>query len=315
MTAVLKHSTDPSGARLFAVAFRSDLYLVCRMNYKPLARFFYANVPGVAAARFAAMDLLASYLTKREFGGILHLSVGSGLVVDVGANRGQSIAALKKFAPQAHVEAFEADPKCSERLISRHRSDPTIRVHECALADHSGSATFYVPRYGWWACDGMGATDLAMATEWLRDPGRMFGYKEAKLKVKEYPIEYRTLDSFNLKPVLIKLHAQGSELAIVKGSRQTIQRHEPAIMCAFPKAELTALLREWGYQPHEFSRNTFSQGLASSEFTFTWFLTDCHTRKLRTSHHCRAGATDLNSRADGLPAFAALSKQSVAVLG
>jgi FkbM family methyltransferase len=250
------------------------------MNYKALARFFYANVPGLAAARFAAMDLLASYLTKPEFGGTLHLSVGTGLIVDIGANRGQSIAAFKKFAPQSHIEAFEADPKCAGRLISRYRSDPTVTLHECALADRSRSATFYVPRYGWWACDGMGATDLAMATAWLRDPGRMFGYNEAKLKVKEYPVEYRTLDSFNLKPVLIKLHAQGSELAIVKGSRQTIQRYEPAIMCAFPNDELTTHLRASGYLPHAFNRNSFSRGVASLEFTFTWFLADCHTRKV-----------------------------------
>jgi FkbM family methyltransferase len=253
------------------------------MNYKALARFFYANVPGVAAARFAAMDLLASYLMKPEFAGTLHLSVGTGLIVDVGANRGQSIAAFKRFAPQSHIDAFEADPICAERLISRYRSHPTVTVHQCALADRSESATFYVPRYGWWACDGMGATDLATATEWLRDPGRMFRYNDAKLRVQEYPVEYRTLDSFNLQPVLLKLHAQGSELAIVKGSKQTIQKYEPAIMCAFPKVELTTHLREWGYQPHVLNRNTFSRGVAGPEFTFTWFLADRHMRKLPVS--------------------------------
>jgi FkbM family methyltransferase len=250
------------------------------MNLKPFARFLYANVPGAAAARFGAMDLLAPHFTKGEYGGVHCLSVADGLIVDVGAARGQSIAAFKKFAPRARIVSFEPEPRSVQRLISRYRQDRAVTVHGNALGERAGSMTFFVPRYGHWDCDGMSAIDRDAATEWLSDPGRMFHFDKTKLTVEEHPVECRTLDSYNLPPVLIKLHAQGAEAKILKGSEQTIQRHRPALMCAFPPAALTELLAGWKYRPYVFGGDCFTPGTAMRPVTFTWYLTDDHLRRM-----------------------------------
>ena len=126
----------------------------------------------------------------------------------------------------------------------------------------------------------MPATDRKAATEWLGDPGRMFHFDEAKLTVKEHLIECRTLDSYNLTPVLIKLHAQGAEFEILKGSKQTIRQHKPALMCAFPSIALTELLADWGYQAHAYCNGHFTEGIAKRPATFTWYLTDNHARQV-----------------------------------
>lgn len=247
------------------------------MNYKAFARLLYATVPGVAAVRFAAKDAAALYFAKPEFDGIRRLSIGKGLIVDVGANRGQSIAAFKRLAPDSRIVAFEPEPQWAERLAMRYHSNENITVHGVALDESSGTVTLFMPRYGWWHCDGMAATDRKAAIEWLSDPSRMSRYNEARLTVEEARIECRTLDSFNFKPVVIKVHAQGAEFKILKGACQTIRQHVPALMCAFPQTDLIELLFEWGYRPYVFTNGHFASGIAKQPFTFTWFLADKHT--------------------------------------
>jgi FkbM family methyltransferase len=243
------------------------------MNLKPLLRFFYARVPGVAAARFAIMDLTATYVAKPEYKGLLRLPVDDGLIIDVGASRGQSTAAFKRLAPRSSLVAFEPEPKSAARLAHRYSHDPTVTVHACALGERSGTIKFFVPTYGHWDCDGMAATDHRTATEWLTDRGRMYCFNEAKLSVREFRVDCRTLDEYGLAPSLIKLHAQGAELAILKGGRRTILAHKPPLMCAFPTTSVTKLLADWGYRPHTYENERFAPGVAGRPVTFTWYIT------------------------------------------
>jgi FkbM family methyltransferase len=244
------------------------------MNAKAFARFLYSSVPGLAAVRFAAKDLASPYLSKPEFRGVPHLSIGRDLIVDIGANRGQSIEAFKRLAPTSAIIAFEPEPRCAVQLKSRYRRDPQLTVHGCALGAASGELTFFVPKYGQWDCDGMSATDYKEATEWLRDPGRMLLFNEAKLSVKEHPVACRTLDSFDLAPRLVKLHAQGAEFDILKGSQATITQYRPALMLAFASAAADALLSSWHYRPYDYRNSHFAPGIAARPRTFTWYLTD-----------------------------------------
>jgi len=241
-------------------------------NSKAFARYLYANVPGVAAARFAFKDLTSAYLAKPEYSGIRSLSIEGGLIVDVGANRGQSIAAFRRLAPRSRIVAFEPEPRSAGLLAERHARDRTIDVHPYALGSDTGEVTFFVPSYGRWDCDGMSATSREEATEWLEDPGRMYRFDRAKLSVKEYVVKCHTLDSFGLSPSLIKLHAQGAELSILKGSRETIQRHQPALMCAFVKQGVAEFLSSLDYCPYVYRDGGFHPGAAKPPVTFTWYL-------------------------------------------
>ena len=211
-----------------------------------------------------------------------HLSGAAGLIVDIGANRGQSIEAFKRLAPDSTIVAFEPEPRSAVQLQMRHRRDSHLTVHGCALGSSSGALTFFVPKYGWWNCDGMSATDYRAATEWLRDPGRMLRFDESKLTVAEHVVECRTLDSFRLAPYLLKVHAQGAELDILKGSQATIERHRPALMTAFPSPEVDELLAGWAYRPHDYRDGCFAAGMAGRPRTFTWYLTEDHLEHLPT---------------------------------
>ena len=43
-------------------------------------------------------------------------------------------------------------------------------------------------------------------------------------------VEFRTLDSFNLKPAVIKIDTDGFEFRILKGAEQTLKDNKPAII-------------------------------------------------------------------------------------
>jgi hypothetical protein len=104
----------------------------------------------------------------------------------------------------------------------------------------------------------------------------MLGFDENKLSVREYAVECKTLDSYDLSPSLIKLHAQGAELDILKGAIETIRRSRPALMCAFASSAFTEFAAQFGYLPYIYKGERFIPGIAERPVTFTWYLADNH---------------------------------------
>jgi FkbM family methyltransferase len=252
-------------------------------NPKAFARYIYARVPGAAHFRFALKDMTAKYVSKQEFSGVKLLALGPGPIVDVGANRGQSVAAFRRLAPEREVIAFEPEPRTVARLRDQMAGVHNVTIHECALGRSRGRLSFFIPRYGMWDCDGMAATNRQEATLWLRDDGRMFRFNDRLLSVEEHSVECRTLDSFNLSPALIKLHAQGAESDILAGAVETLRRSQPALMCAFVAVspQTRKFLEDLGYQPFVYDRGAFVRGVSPPDITFTWFLTEDAHRRIR----------------------------------
>jgi FkbM family methyltransferase len=213
------------------------------------------------------MDMTAAYFSKPKYQGVIWPARPDGLIIDIGANRGQSISAFKRYRPQSEIAAFEPEPASAERLRARFKRDPSVSIFGCALGAKPGGITFFVPSYGHWGCDGIAATSREAATDWLGDSGRMYRFDKAKLVVKEHHVKCRTLDSFAMSPSLIKVHAQGCELEILQGSQHTIRQHKPALMYAFASREISRFVSDFGYQPYAFHRGRFVPGLAQRPIT------------------------------------------------
>ncbi|MCI4677044.1 FkbM family methyltransferase [Rhodoblastus acidophilus] len=246
------------------------------LSAKAFARYLYARVPGAARFRFALKDIAAKYVSKPEFEGMTRLALDGGPIIDVGANRGQSVAAFRRLAPGCEIIAFEPEPRAAALLRKYFHGAKGIVLNDCALGHAPGRFSFFIPHYGMWDCDGMAATSREEATLWLRDGGRMFRFDERLLNVEEHWVECRTLDSFILSPVLIKLHAQGAELDILEGAVDTLRRSRPALMCAFPTGAVVEFFQKLDYRPFSFDGRGFIPGLAGGGATFTWFLTAAH---------------------------------------
>jgi FkbM family methyltransferase len=132
--------------------------------------------------------------------------------IDIGANRGVYSYALSRIA--ARVEAFEPYPALAK--VIRAKLSPTVRVHEVALSDSDGSATFYIPK-----------------SETGRE-GRLGGslaHAEPGTAVAELDVRIATLDGYGFENVgFIKMDTEGTELKIIAGAQRTIARDRPALL-------------------------------------------------------------------------------------
>jgi FkbM family methyltransferase len=132
--------------------------------------------------------------------------------IDVGANRGYYSYALAKFADR--VEAFEPNPIMMQ--FARGKLGPRVRIHEVALADRNGQEKFYVPQ------------DERGFDQHL---GGHLGSLHSGAKFAEYEVRVATLDSFAFDRVgFIKIDAEGCELAVIEGAKQTIALWKPNLV-------------------------------------------------------------------------------------
>jgi FkbM family methyltransferase len=147
---------------------------------------------------------------------IIGLVPRSRNAVDVGANRG--IYAYWMGRRARGVDAFEPQPALAEYIRSARLRN--VRVHQVALSDHAGAARLLVPE------------DDGLARIVSSDAGdTTSAAAELELGARtELGVEVRTLDSFDLRDVgFLKIDAEGHELAVLRGARETITTHRPVV--------------------------------------------------------------------------------------
>lgn len=202
------------------------------------------HFPGIRTAKFSAYNWATRNLGWRvepEFK-LLDAIAPCKLAIDIGANWGQSIYALKRHARPHKTVSFEPNPNLAARLESKFSDDPTVRIEPYALGDIAGEFELFLPAYRGFEYDGLASLDFESAALWL-NPDRLAGFDPSLLVVHRHRIEARTLDSYQLAPDVIKIDVQGHEEAVVRGGFKTIARHDPILIVEDPTPGLIALLQ------------------------------------------------------------------------
>lgn len=160
-----------------------------------------------------------------------------GTAIDVGANRGIFAFALADIADR--VVAFEPNPDYASfaRWMLRGRAD----VHELALSNEPGRATFTVP-----------ISEQGMT---LHFAGSLKPAHAQFPLYKSYAVEVRRLDDFGFTDVrFIKADVEGSERDVLDGARETIARDRPVILLELlsgthddPAAVTAGICESFGY--------------------------------------------------------------------
>lgn len=133
------------------------------------------------------------------------------LAIDVGANRGYYSYALSKIA--SRVEAFEPYPAIAQ--FARRKLRRNVRLHEVALSNYCGTAKLRIPQ-----CKG----DIDIHYSATLKDVLVENYIEVDVPVS-------TLDHFRFDDVgFIKIDAEGSDLDVIEGARETISRYRPNMM-------------------------------------------------------------------------------------
>lgn len=162
---------------------------------------------------------LSNYVTEPDWLDSLieqFTSAESGVFVDVGTNIGQTVMKVKSLKPRIKFIGFEPNPSCvfyiRELILCNNFKDCTI--FNCALFS---SVQFL-------NLEKSLTDDLRASVISSLRPGY---FKESETVIA---IEY---DSFFLDKDIsfVKIDAEGSELEVIGGMKQSIQKYKPLIVC------------------------------------------------------------------------------------
>ena len=133
-------------------------------------------------------------------------------VVDIGANDGAYSEYLHGFFTPAVIHAIEPLPACQEKLRARQRRMPGLQIHDVALDERAGEATFFSNSYA-------PASSLLRLSRLSKQ-----AFPETE---RESPTSVRlarlddVLDADRLeRDVLIKIDVQGVEDRVIRGGQR-----------------------------------------------------------------------------------------------
>jgi len=135
------------------------------------------------------------------------------IVFDVGAHHGEwSRQLLRLLGPESQCRVFQFEPLSYNRSVLRSLDLPNTTIIEAAVSDRSGTATLYSPDA--WS---------PVASLYPRRDTQLQKYSFVEEQVKVVTID-DTMESFGIDSVdFMKLDVEGSELAVLRGSRQALQ--------------------------------------------------------------------------------------------
>jgi len=188
-----------------------------------------------------------------EFEVLRHFRPNDGeCAVDIGANRGQSIDAIRLFQSTLPIVCFEPNSELSTRLEVAFEKDERVAIAGFGLSDAVSNQTLFLPYYGDYMFDGLASIDRDEATDWLNSK-TLVGFDAEKLRIRELGIRLETLDDQGLKPGFIKIDVQGAEAAVIAGGAKTIDTFKPIFLVETGLNEkLVGSICDLGYEAFNF---------------------------------------------------------------
>lgn len=150
---------------------------------------------------------------------VRHLGPG-GVFYDIGANLGffSLLAAHLVGLDQGHIYAFEAAPDNARaiRINAELNNVRNITVIEKAVSSRSGTGRLQIVDDQSWS----------KLEEYGEHP-----YTERTIDVELAAIDDLLREGQLAPPTVVKIDVEGAEIAVLEGMRETIERHQPAVIC------------------------------------------------------------------------------------
>jgi FkbM family methyltransferase len=182
--------------------------------------------------------------------------------LDIGANRGQSIAAIRLFHPKVPIIAFEPRTETYRRLERYAAHMANLSLVQGGLSDGPGRFTLYTPVYRGYVFDGLASTLREEAEGWL-SAERLYYFDRSKLEIREETVTLATLDSYDLRPSFMKLDVQGAVEKVLRGGLATIAEHAPIMLIEqSPGSGIERLLAPLGYTAYRDEQDALHAGAA-----------------------------------------------------
>lgn len=165
------------------------------------------------------------------------LLADGGAFVDVGANFGVYAAYAIRHASDVYI--FEPHPDLSRELAQIFAG--RAHVNPIALSDRSGTVEFLIPRLHHRDIHSRGSIETVHSADFT--------------EMRSVKVERRRLDDLAIPDVaVIKIDVEGHELAVLKGSHETLAKHRPSVIVEVEEFRsagafdnITSLLGDLGY--------------------------------------------------------------------
>jgi FkbM family methyltransferase len=140
-------------------------------------------------------------------------------VIDVGANKGQSINFFLKLNPDCVIYALEPNPVLYDFLTKKYRNQKNIRIFNFGISERSGEKLFFENIFDYTSS----FEDLNIDSGYLRRKAKILGVKPENIIGKKYPVEVLTLSDFIQKNHIqeeidiLKIDTEGHEYYCLQG--------------------------------------------------------------------------------------------------
>lgn len=214
----------------------------------------------------------ASRIHDVDFYGFQQLNRPLNQILDVGANRGQSIVSIRTLLPNVEIHSFEANQllyPILEALVNSTIPSPVV-IHPYGLSDVEGGFKLYIP----FSKGVIFLEEASTSLEYFEKPWVAEKFlQRGGLELKEVSCVLKIGGSLSLTPDLIKIDVEGAESRVLRGLIQTINSRRPVIMVEnsdwFGVQEVMLPL---GYSPFLYrqEKNSFVpfEGVATNTFYF-----------------------------------------------
>jgi FkbM family methyltransferase len=152
-------------------------------------------------------------------------------VVDIGANRGQFSLAVRRWAPQARIVAFEPLDKPAQIFRRVFSGDAKVTLHQCAIGGAPAMQTMHISARD----DSSSLLPIAAAQTAMFPGTQEVGTIQVRVATLAELVDAAELTS----PAMLKLDVQGYELNTLKGC-EPLLRHFDWIYCECSYVEFYA---------------------------------------------------------------------------
>lgn len=188
-----------------------------------------------------------------DFLSFLQFTKKDPVILDVGANIGQTITTFKELFPNCVVHSYEVNPlllRTLKRTASAYRG---TKVHAFGLSDQNGEVELSIPYLDGVLYDQEASIEPDHFQTDVITTGR-FAERGGKLEIKKATAKVCIGDELNLSPDIIKIDVEGSESRVVAGLVKTIERFRPTLVIEngdyWRVAEI--LEKRLGYEPLQY---------------------------------------------------------------